>query len=1150
MWRRRVLQVAIPYGIGGWLLVQVAEIVLDAFEAPPWVMQGLLVILLLGFPVAVVLAWIFDITPDHHVVRTGRWADQDDQAEEAEEEPEPEPVPAMSLEMGDSERRQVTILNAEFQISHGDDPEVDPEQLRDYIAALGSVNAELAERYDAYPLPSGSEELNLVFGYPHAREDDARRAVATALTLINEIVSVPEAGPGAEDPGFTVRVGVSTGLVVVEEPGSEDGEVTIIGQAPRMASWLRGLAAPESAIIGPHTRKLVTNHFELETAGVHAQTQFGNDIEVFRVDAAVSLDGSFQQTLALKGRIDETRLLQDRWENVLDGGGQFIVLQGEPGIGKSSLLTSFVQHVHESGDITFVPCLCSPYERNIPLAPVIRALKDSILELSDQDSPESSFQKLMSWVEEQPVEADEAVPLLAGFLSLDTGGQFQPPSGSAQIVRMQTMELLLDLLSLAGAREPALLVVEDLHWADPSTLEMIHMLVDRGPAEGLFVLFSTRPGLEADWIKRSYVLVQELLPLARRSARELVESTASGIELPANLVERIIKETDGNPLFIQELTLAILESDAWRESQAAGSAEEMTWLEIPATLQDSLTARIDNLNDAKALLQLCSVLGREFRYDLLRSVSGTENESALKKELAEIVSAELLYQRGVLKNLTYTFKHILIQETAYHSLLKSKRRELHERTAGILERESPDIAKRQPALLAFHYSEARNLEKAIPFWTLASRKSLAGYANQEAIEQSRQGIKLLEKLPDSPERAAQELPLQSIRGTALLSTRGYVDPSVREAYTRAQQLCEQIGDAPQLFQVAVGLWMYHIIAGNLHEAHDLSQRLLRIAETTDNPAQDLQARYCQGFVHYYQADFLAAKSHLETALESEVPDCDYAAQSASGDDTRIHVRVVLALVNWHLGFSKTGARLLKEANAIARSAGHPYGMAFAALYGAWFHQMRNDPVETLKHASEGARIAEEKGFRFFLPLLGYMRAWSGNREAGAASRPLQAEGVEQMKTGLDFYRGVGAGAAVTYLSFKLAEDFIALGRNEPASVELEAAWQVLQTTGEDFFEPEYHRLQGRIDLAGFHNSGEAERLDAASKKFGAALTAARRMESKALELRAANDLAEVLVLQDNGAEAARLLDGILRRFDETDGAEDFTRARATLKKLK
>ena len=1136
-----MLQVAIPYGLGGWALVQVAEIILDAFEAPPWVMQGLLVLLVLGFPVAVILAWVFDITPEHKVVRTAP------ANEEPEQEEEPE-AGAMAVEMGESERRQVTILNAIFDIDHGEDPEDDPEHLRELVAHLKSVYEDVGGRFEAYALPGAAEELTLIFGYPQAREDDARRAVSAGLELIEQSQKI--ASPSQDSGSVFGRVGISTSLVVVEDQAESSGAVTFIGQAPRMAAWLCGLAHPATVLIGPYTRKLVNAYFDLQLSQTHENTQFGESLETFQVGSPVSPDKAFSEEVSLQGREDEFKRLLDCWENVVDGGGQFVILRGEPGIGKSSLMSAFVGEVVRSGQATLVPCQCSPQERDTPLAPVIRALRRYVLEFDSGESESDSIGRIVQFVERQDLGSEHAVHLLASLMSLEAGADHPAAIGSAQSVRMQTLEMLLDLLTLRAARSPLLLVIEDLHWADPSTLEMIQMMIDRGPAGGLFVLFTARPVFSADWTRRSFVQVQELAPLSRRSARSLIESVGEGNELPDTLVDRIIEETDGNPLFIQELTLAVLESEAWRNSAASGDMENLGSLQIPATLKDSLTARLDNLGEARSVLQLCSVLGQEFSYELLRSVSGTENEEALKRNLAEIVAAELLYQRGVLKNLTYTFKHILILETAYNSLLKAKRRELHARTAEILEQEGPESAQRQAALLAYHYSEAGQADKAIPYWTLASRHSLDTFANQEAITQARRGIDLVETLPASPAKVAAELPLRSVLGMALLSTHGYVDPRVRKEFTRAQELCEQIGDAPQLFQVVVGLWMYYIIASELDEAFEQAQRLLRIAETTDNPAHHLQARYCQAFVLYYQGEFLTAQTHLEAAMEAEVAECDYAAQSASGDDTRLHVRVLLALINWHLGYAKTAAQLVKDANTIARKAGHPWGRTFAAFYSAWFHQMRGDAKQTLSYAEEAAAIAEKNGFRFWLPLVAYMRGWAGNRSASEPSQPLQVKSVDSMKEALGLYRGVGAGAGVTYLCFRLAEDYILLDLPDQASEQLESGWAALQSTGEDFYEPEYFRLTGRLRLAEYRRSADNEKFEEADALFRKALAKAQRIESKGLELRAANDRAMILAERGQHGETISLLEGILQRFAELDGSEDIEKAKSIIKKAK
>ncbi|MBT8048241.1 MAG: AAA family ATPase [Xanthomonadales bacterium] len=1141
IWRRRVFQVAIPYTLGGWVLVQVAEIVLEAFEAPPIAMQGLLILLVLGFPVAIILAWIFDITPRGSVIRTAPIV----------EGPldEPEPEPSVSLEMGASERRQITILSCVFEFTDGLDSEMDPEYLQSYYSALKSFSSQLADRYKGYMLPSGTQNLVMAFGYPHADEGDAQRAVAAGLALIEDIRNKPEFTSPSGEPALTVRVGVATGLVIVDESRTDGNEVAIIGQVPRLATWLTGLANPGFMVVGPQTQQLVDSRFQLQSLGIQKQAPSGGEITVYRVEMALTTKDFFAANPQMTGRDDEMRMLGDRWQNVLEGDGQVVFLRGEAGIGKSSLVNAFYRTVIEGDRVVVIPCQCSPYERHNPLSPLIQVLQGPVLRFTEQDTSAARLQKLKSFMQRQSIDTSEAVALLANLLSLDTGEEFAPPSVAAQVVRLQTLELLLDMISLAASRRPVLMILEDLHWADPTTLEMVRMMMDRGTFPGLFVLFSARPEFQADWTRRAFVVVHELLPLGLKDARELINSTEGGEKLPDTVVDRIISETDGNPLYLQELTRAILESKAWQKSLEKGGPDTMNRLEIPTTLQDSLASRVDNLGKAKALLQLCSVLGREFSYDLLKIVSGTKNEAALKEELSRIVKAEMLFQRGLFRNLTYTFKHILIQETAYNSLLKSKRRELHGRIARILKKEIPDVTVRQPALLAHHYSEAGDLENGNAYWIRAGRQSLARFANEEAVAQSRNGLSMLKAMPDSPQRAALEIPLRSILGTALLSTHGYAHPEVRKTFTRALELCEFIGDAPQLFRVAVGLWMYYTIASQLDEALDLSQRLVRIAETTGDPVQYLQAQYCLAFTLYYRADFLAAKSHLEHALASEVEGSDYSSESPSGDDTRIHVRVILAHVNWHLGDPRSGPGLVREANRIALEQKHPWGIVFAAFQSAWYHQMRSEPEKTLSYANEAIQIATEKGFGFWLPLSSLVGGWAESRLSDAGSKPIDDSGAEKMKTALERYRQMGSGAGVTYCSFMLAEEYSLLGRYHEAAEQLESGWAFSRETGENFFEPEYYRLHGQIKLENYRQTGESDLLEEAANYLKQALRRARRLESRALELRAAPYRAEALSLQGKDDLAIRILRQITERAANFAQTTDWKLATKTLNKL-
>jgi class 3 adenylate cyclase/tetratricopeptide (TPR) repeat protein len=1140
VWRRHVLQVAVPYCVGGWLLVQVAELVLEAFEAPNWVLQVVLIAFLVGLPIVIALAWIFDFTPGG-LVRTRNLGEQPEESIAAE------PAPAMALSLGDSERRQVTMLSCSFDFQTGQDAEDDPEFLRDAIMAVEDVFKDIAARYHGHRLRSSAEGLTLVFGYPAARDDDARRAVAAGLALLDAAQQLDENHDGI--PDLVVHVGIHTGLVVIDDSRKADTGITIIGQVPRMVSWLQAIAPPGAVTISAQTRELVARFYATESIGTQQQSQAGAPVEVFRVSGAtlpLALEGGFEQV----GRELELAQLQARWQHAIDGDGQFVLVKGEPGIGKSSLVRTFQQGVSDSGGAWVLPVFCSPYEQNTALYPVVQAVRGPVLGFQPGDNKAARWQKLLDFTQRHCAGFELALPLLARLLALsppaEAGGEVAALAGSPQHIRSQTLELLMHIIRQHAESRPFLLIVEDLLWADPTTLEWVQMLVEEGPAKGVFLLLTARPSFTADWTRRSYVLVMDLLPLPSRSVTELLRQTAGEVELPQVLVDHIVRETGGNPLYVHELTRAVLETDDWKNLPADAGNADLSWMKIPPTLKDSLAARVDHLGPAKALLQLCSVLGREFDYALLRAVSGSENEAALKRELNGIVQSELLFKRGSSANPSYSFKHILIQETAYNSLLRSKRRELHLRTAEIMASEYPEIAQTRPALLAWHYGEGGEVEQAVGLWTQAARQSLQAFANFEAINQARNGLELLADTAESQQRTAQEIPLQSMLGMGLLATRGYGAPEVGEAFTRAQELCDQLGDTPQLFQVIVGLWMFHLISARHEKALELSQTLLRIAEASRDPAKQLQARYCLGYTLYYRAEFREARQQLEDALESEQDGVDYTSQSPSGDDTRSHLRIWLAHLNWHLGRPQTAVSYMQQAQKLAQEEGHPFAIAFVTFTASWFHVMRSDAGTALPLARTAVEMATANGYAFFKPLAELMLAWAGERQRNSRL-PENGEGIiKHMQASSTKYRQTGARLGLSFHRVLIAEDLIELGRLEEAGALLQTAWQHIEETGEVFLEPEYHRLQGKLKAK--TGAPAAEVLDS----YRQAISRAQACFGLALQRRAATDLAVFAAGQEDASlvqEALQQLSGVMKQIAEKDNSGDAALAEQALKSL-
>ncbi|MDZ4730091.1 MAG: AAA family ATPase [Xanthomonadales bacterium] len=1134
VWRRHVFQVAAPYCLGGWFLIEVFEVVLGAFEAPNWVLRAILIVFLLGLPIVIALAWIFDFTAAG-LVRTSA-APKDQEQEQAVV-----PAPAMGLSLGGSERRQVTMLSCAFNFRTHQDTEDDPEFLRDAIMALEGVFKDIAARYNGHRLRSTAEGLTLVFGYPAARDDDTRRAVAAGLALLDSAQRLDENHDGI--PDLAVHVGIHTGLVVIDESQKNPEGITIIGQVPRFVSWLQAIAPAGAVTISAQTRELVSRYYATESLGTQKQAQRGDAIELFKVTgSAVLVNPAHGQQQV--GREQELAQLQARWQHAADGDGQFVLIKGEPGIGKSSLVRAFQQGVSDSAAAWVLPVYCSAYEQNTALYPMAQAMRGPVLGFAAGDNKDVKWRKLQTFVERHCRGFDLALPLLAKLLSSPLPNDIAALTGSPQLIRTQTLELLMHIIRQQAQSRPFLLIIEDLLWADPTTLEWVQMLIEEGPSHGVFLLLTARSSFSADWTRRSYVLGMDLLPLASRSAAELLRQSAGGIELPQVLIDHIVRETGGNPLYVHELTRAVLETDDWKHIPAGASFSDLSWMKIPPTLKDSLAARVDHLGPAKALLQLCSVLGREFDYAQLRAVSGTENEAALKQELNRIVQSELLFKRGSSSNPGFTFKHMLIQETAYNSLLLSKRKELHLRTARIIESEYPDIAQTRPAMLAWHFGEGGEADKAIALWTQAARMSLQSFANFEAITQAQKGLEIVAALPASAARVGLEIPLQSMLGMGLLATRGYAAPEVRQAFTRAQELCEQVGDAPQLFQVVVGLWMYYQISANYARALELSHSLVRIADSSAEPGKFLQSRYCLGYTLYFRAEFQDARKHLEDAMASEQEGVDYAAQSASGDDTRSHIRVWLAHLNWHLGQPGKALGYMDEALKLAKIEGHPFAIAFATFNAAWFHVIRRDAGSALPLARSAVEMATVNGYAFFKPLAELMLAWAEGRERKSRLAPTDVGVIEQLQAHSQDYSKAGARLGFSFHRFLIAEDMIALSQVDEAEVLLQSAWEHAEQTGEAFLAPEYYRLLGKLKL----NRGAPIADSVAS--FRQAVATAQRCESAALHRRAAIDLARALGECDQVEEAIRVLDTALGLITEKDDSGDAWQAEQVLKALR
>jgi class 3 adenylate cyclase/tetratricopeptide (TPR) repeat protein len=771
----------------------------------------------------------------------------------------------------DAERRQLTVLFCDLVDSTKLAQQLDPEDYRAVVRAYQEAAVAAMQPFDSYVAQYLGDGLLVYFGYPQAHEDAAPRAVRAGLAMVDAMVPLNTRLESQYGVCVAVRLGLHTGVAVVGSVGSGvRQEQLAMGDTPNIAARLQGLAAPNTVVLSAVTARLLHGAFALEDVGVQQLKGVAEPMAVCRVlgpeePASDEVEPAPARRPFLVGREAELGLLLRRWEQSKAGLGQVVLLSGEAGIGKTALVEGLRAHVAREG-YTHLGFRGSPYHTHSVLYPVIEHLR-RVLPLDRQDSSEAALAKLEQALQGYRLPQAEVVPLLAALLAVPLpAGRYAALTLTPQQQRQQTLDALVAWLIAAAERRPVLAVYEDVHWADPSTLELLGMLVEQAPTIPMLHVLAFRPDFVPPWSSRAHITPLTLNRLDRPQVEVLVRHLVGGKALPAEVMQHLVSRTDGVPLFVEELTRMLLESGLLREEGdhyvLTGPLASAT---IPATLHDALMARLDRLGVAKALAQLGAVLGREFSYAVIEVLASLD-ETTLQARLAQLVEAELLYQRGRPPRATYRFKHALIQDTAYASLLKSSRQQVHQQVAQVLEAQFPDTVATQPELVAQHYTEAGLTEQAISYWQQAGQQALQRSANLEAVRHLTQGLELLATLPETPARAQQDLDLQLTLGTALMATKGHAAPEVEQTYARALALCAQVGETPQLFPTLRGLCRFYITRGMLPTAWELGEQLYRLAQRVVAPAPLLEAHDALGSILFYLGEYAAARTHLEQGL--------------------------------------------------------------------------------------------------------------------------------------------------------------------------------------------------------------------------------------------------------------------------------------------
>jgi TOMM system kinase/cyclase fusion protein len=1053
----------------------------------------------------------------------------------------PVPSPAATPPPPEAERRHLTVMFCDLVESTHLAERLDPEDYRDVMRTYQAAGAEVIQRYDGHIAQLLGDALLIYFGWPTAHEDDAPRAVHAGLEMLAALAEVNRRLKQTHRVQLAMRVAIHTGLVVVGEMGgSGHQEQLALGATPNVAARLQALAPPGSVVISAATHALVQGYFTTSDLGPQALKGMASPVQVYQVLQESGAQHRFEVArrrglTPFVGRETEVAVLGERWQQAREGMGQVVVISGEAGIGKSRLVQSLYERVAHESHVR-LECRCSPYHQHSAFYPIVDLLERTVgFERGDTATTKLSKLEVMLAPLHLPVEAP--VPLLAALLSIPLGDAYAALSLTSQQQRQHTLTTLLALVTAWAEPQPVLLVVEDLHWVDPSTREFLDLLIDQVPTLPLCVVLTCRPTFQPPWGLRTHLTPLQLNRLSRPQVEAMIARVTSGKSLPPDVVHHIVTRTDGVPLFVEELTRAVLESGVLRQTEGHYElSAPLPGLAIPTTLHDSLMARLDRLGTAKGMAQWGATLGRQFSYALLQAIS-QRDEEALQRELKLLVDAELLYQRGVPPHATYLFKHALIQEAAYASLLRSTRQYYHQRIAQVLTSQFPDTVATQPELAAYHYTEAGLHEEAIAYWQQAGRIAQERSADEEAIAHLSKGLQGLMTLPETRERDQQELTLCLHLGRSLTATKGWAAPETESAYVRAEELCQQMGDTSRLVSVLWGLSHMYIVRADLTKSREVAARFLLLANQRPDAILLMAAHWLTGQNLVHVGEHVTGLQHLEQAHARYDPRQHPTHVTLFGVDVGVFTLSYMSHVLWDLGYPEQAVQRSREALTLAQEMHHPFSIALAHAYAAMLHQFRQEPHAANEHAEMALTLCTEYGFAYYL-------AWAMIMQGWVLAKQGQQEGIAQMHQGLTTLQATGGGLRLPYYLTLLAE---AYGHREEAEKGLSLlaeAFAGMQKTEEHRWEAELHWLKGDLLLA--HSTADPTPAEACLHQ---ALEVARRQHAKSLELRAATSLARLWQSQGKGKEASDLLAPIYHWFTEGFDTADLQDAKILLTEL-
>ncbi|MDE0635989.1 MAG: AAA family ATPase [Candidatus Poribacteria bacterium] len=1118
-------------------------------------------------------------------------------------------TPLSATPMSKAERRQLTVLFCDVIDSTALTEQLDPEDLRQVLDAYRASVAEVVLEYDGHIARYFGDGVLVYFGYPLAHEDATRRAVQAGLGIVAGLEELNSRLTETFGIQIQVRLSIDTGLVVVWEVGMPISKshqhisaleryhgdaIDIVGKTPNIAARMQQVAPPNGIVIGDTTLRLIEGFFTYKDLGAITLKGISQPVPIYQIldehpDSALPAFRREQTKLPLQsgmtpiiGRTRQVATLKARWKLAAASSGQVVLIEGEAGIGKSRIVAVIAEQVTEV-DAQILECRGSPDSQNSPLYPILSLLRQQLLRFGEMDDGSTRLKKLEQFLNTYELSLN-MLPLLAELLEIEANYQTVELKPSQR--RRRTLQALVQIFLKTAGRKTLLLIAEDLHWVDPSTLEFLHLLISGIETAPILTILTSRSEIAVNQdstqakgraklktlTELAWVTQMSLKRLNRRQVSQMITEVAGGQAIPADVSKQIAAKTEGVPLFVEELTRMALESDLQNIDVST---------EIPATLQASLTARLDRLGSRKELVQLGATLGREWTAELLYKVivSLTEEPKTdeflthpdqfaafspfpqqnneltwLESELQQLVEAEILRCRQTHENKQiYTFKHPLIRETAYQALLKSTRHAYHRRIATVLRQAFGDVVRAQPELVAYHYTEGELPERAVEYWQQAGQRAVERSANIEGVRHLTQGLALLETLPETPARAARELVIQTTLGPALIATMGYAALEVEETYTRAKALLETMPNnerMPLRFPILFGLWLSYLVRAKLQTARELGEQCHVMAQQQENAVLEVEAHRALGATLYYLGELKMARAHIEAGIARYDPHqhpvhafFHYLA------DPGMTLHAYAAPLVWCLGYPEQAVEQLQASQQMGEERPHPFSQVVSLHFGALMYQLRQDVEKVNAYATEMLAICREHGFSVWEPTGKIMKGWALQQDADNSHE----EGIALIREGIaDWEANRSRVLRPVYLGM-LTHAYGQADKVQEGLQTLEIALEAVAESGERTNEAELYRLKGEFLLKSVkaveQNNCPSGLQKEAEKCFQKALTIARHQEAKSWELRTAISLSKLMITQNRQDAAHALLKPIYEWFTEGFETVDLIEARALLRSL-